>query len=132
MKRQAGFTLMEILVALAVVGVGLAALLGASGSATREAAELRERTYAGWVAQNVLAELRLSDEALSTGVRRGEEELAGELWFWTADISEAALPALRHIMIRVRREGQEGSIVAMSAFRLTEPQLRPETGETQP
>ncbi|HEX6929957.1 MAG TPA: type II secretion system minor pseudopilin GspI [Gammaproteobacteria bacterium] len=131
MRTQRGFTLMEILVALAVVGIGLAALLGASGRATREAADLRDRTYAGWVAQNVLAEIRVSPETLSTGTRDGDEMLGGERWTWTAEISEAAIPALRHIIIRVGKEDTEGSIVTMSAFRLTEPQqqLPAEGGE---
>lgn len=121
MKRSDGFTLVEILVALAVVAIALAALLGASGQATRNAAELRDRTYAGWVAQNVLVELRVSNEALDTGTRRGEEMLAGERWIWTADISEAAVPMLRHIEIQVSRENIDGSIVTLSAFRLAQP-----------
>lgn len=130
MKANRGFTLMEILVALAVVGIALAALLGASGNATREAADLRDRTYAGWVAQNVLTGIRIAPETLSTGTRRGDEMLGGERWTWTAEISEGAVPELRHIEIKVGRENVEGSIVTMSAFRLTEPQLQGGTAET--
>lgn len=133
MRKERGFTLMEILVALAVVGIALAALLGASGRATRDAAELRDRTYANWVAQNVLTEIRIAEEALDTGTRRGSETMVGQNWTWTAEISAAAIPSLRHIMIRVGREGMEGSIVTMSAFRLTEPQIQapavPDPGE---
>lgn len=131
MNSERGFTLVEILVALAVVAVALAALLGASGRATREASELRDRTYAGWVAQNVITELRLSEETLSTGVRRGEEELAGQTWEWTADVSEAAVPMLRHLLVRVRRQGEEGATVTVSAFRLTEPQQRVQQQQVQ-
>jgi len=123
MKKIHGFTLMEILVALAVVGIALSALLGASGRATRDAAELRDRTYANWVAQNVLTEIRIAKETLETGTRRGTEMMAGERWSWTAEISAAAIPSLRHIEIRVGREDMEGSIVTMSAFRLTQPQI---------
>ena len=123
MNGSRGFTLMEILVALAVVGIALAALLGASARATRDAAELRDRTYAGWVAQNVLTEIRISPETLETGTRRGTEQMAGETWRWTADINAAAVPSLRHILIQVGRENTEGAIVTMSAFRLTQPQL---------
>lgn len=126
MNRAAGFTLMEILVALAVVGIGLAALIGKSAESTRAEAALRDRTYAGWVAQNVLTEIRISPEALDTGTREGEETLAGERWTWTAEISEAAVPSLRHIEVRVGREDSEGSIVTMSAFRLAQPQVVPE------
>lgn len=123
MNGSRGFTLMEILVALAVVGIALAALLGASARATRDAAELRDRTYANWVAQNVLTEIRISREALESGTQRGTEVMGGETWEWTADINAAAVPSLRHILIHVGRENVEGSIVTMSAFRLAQPQM---------
>lgn len=122
MKRVRGFTLIEILVALAVVGMGLAALITASGRSTRNAAELRDRTYANWVARNVLTEIRLEQEALGTATRRGEEELGGETWAWEAEIREAGIPVLDQILVRVGRPGADGSIVTISGFRLTEPQ----------
>lgn len=129
--KQRGFTLMEILVALAVVGIALAALIGASGRATFEAAELRDRTFANWVAQNVLTEIRISPETLRNGTRRGEEVLGGERWEWTADIGDAGVPQLKHIEIRVGREDEEGSVVTLSAFRITEPQAFVETPAQQ-
>lgn len=131
MRRARGFTLMEILVALAVVGIGLAALIGASARATHEAAGLRDRTFAGWVAQNVLTEIRVSPETLDTGTRDGEEMLGGERWEWTAEITPAVVPQLRHIEIKVRRENTEGSIVTLTAFRLTQPQVLPESVPVQ-
>ncbi len=125
MKRARGFTLMEILVALAVVGVGLAALIGKSAESTRSAADLRDRTYAGWVAQNVLTEIRITPQTLNTGTRHGEEMLAGERWTWTVEINEAAVPSLRNVVVRVSRDGDDGSIVTLSSFQLTQPQVDP-------
>ena len=126
MKHARGFTLVEILVALAVVGVGLAALIAKSAESTRTAADLRDRTYAGWVAQNVLAEIRISNESLETGTRRGEEVLAGERWTWTADINAAVVPSLRNVVIRISRDNQDGSIVTISSFQLAQPQVQAE------
>lgn len=129
MKHARGFTLVEILVALAVVGVGLAALIAKSAESTRSAADLRDRTYAGWVAQNVLTEIRISNEAMQTGSRSGEEVLAGERWTWTADINEAVVPSLRNVVIRVSRDNQDGSIVTVSSFQLAQPQVAAEVRE---
>lgn len=123
MKHTRGFTLIEVLVALAVIGIGLGALIVSSGRTTGEAADLRDRTYASWVAQNVLTEIRISPEALDTGTRRGTELMGGERWEWTVEISQAGVPQLRHLRIQVGREGSEGSVVTMVAFRLAEPQL---------
>jgi general secretion pathway protein I len=58
MRRPAGFTLIEILVAVAILAVALAATTRAASIATDGAMETRERLLATWAAENRLAELR--------------------------------------------------------------------------
>ena len=57
-KSRQGFTLVEVLVALAIVSIALMAALRAAGQGTAAAGELRLRLLAGWVAENRLAEHR--------------------------------------------------------------------------
>ena len=56
--RARGFTLVEILVAVAILAVALAATTRAASMATDGALETRERLLATWAAQNVIAEMR--------------------------------------------------------------------------
>jgi len=60
MKRERGFTLLEVLVALAVVAIALGAGLRATGVLTDNAARLAEVMAAQWCADNQLTALRLS------------------------------------------------------------------------
>jgi general secretion pathway protein I len=62
-----GFTLIEVLVALAIVAVTLAAGLRAAGSVTDNAQRLADVTAAQWCADNQLTGLRLSREFPGVG-----------------------------------------------------------------
>ena len=58
-----GFTLIEVLVALAIVAIGMAAVLGTLTSSANTVVYLRDKTFANWVALNQIAQLRLSGAA---------------------------------------------------------------------
>ena len=55
----AGFTLVEVLVALVIVALALGACLRAAGALTVAQQRLEQQSYAGWSADNRLAEIRL-------------------------------------------------------------------------
>lgn len=58
--RSAGFTLLEVLVALVIVGVALGASLRAVGSLTKNSDYLRASMMATWSAENRLAQIRMA------------------------------------------------------------------------
>ena len=68
--RSAGFTLLEVLVALVIVGTALGASLRAVGSLTQNSSDLRASMMATWSAENRLAQIRLAHEWPALGQRR--------------------------------------------------------------
>lgn len=79
-----GFTLLEVLVALAVLALALAAGIKAAGSNIDNAAYLRDRTLAHWVAMNKLTEMQVFNKFPTTGTtERGSLLVAGSEWYWT-------------------------------------------------
>ncbi len=107
MKRArggAGFTLLEVMVALLVVALALAALIGTAGRSATDTAHLRDRTVAAWVAQNVITDLRLEPEWPAPGRRQGQAVMLGRTWFWEARIVPAADPDLRQVEVAVARD----------------------------
>jgi len=70
--RVAGFTLLEVLVALVIVGTALGASLRAIGSLTQNSADLRASMMATWSAENRLAQIRLAHEWPALGQRRSD------------------------------------------------------------
>ncbi|MFP4610365.1 MAG: type II secretion system minor pseudopilin GspI [Thiohalophilus sp.] len=90
---QRGFTLMEVLVAVAVLAIALAAAIRVGSQTAINTVELRERTYAGWVADNVLARIDAGIEPLSgAGERRGKTEQGDQAWEWQLTAEEARPP----------------------------------------
>jgi general secretion pathway protein I len=61
-SKQQGFTLLEVLVALVIVGTALGASVRALGSVTRNSGDLRETMLAGWSAENRLVHMRVGRE----------------------------------------------------------------------
>ena len=68
-RRPAGFTLLEVLVSLVIVGTALGAGLRAVGSLTTNSAGLRASMMATWSAENRLVQIRLGREFPAIGKR---------------------------------------------------------------
>jgi len=69
LRRGAGFTLLEVLVALAIVGTALGASLRAVGSLTQNSTDLRASLMATWSAENRLSQIRVAGEWPQLGER---------------------------------------------------------------
>ncbi len=111
-QSNRGFTLLEILVALAVVAVALAALVGQASRNLENTARLRDHTLAHWVAMNVVTELQVNDEWPRVGERKGSGEMAGREWFWTLKVSSTADRNIRRLDVEVHRERQRRRALA--------------------
>lgn len=96
-----GFTLIEVLVALAIVAVALAATLRTAGQGTANVGELRSRLLAGWVAENLLAEHRARGDWLPLGIQRGEEREGSIDFVWRREVIATPHPAFRRIDVFV-------------------------------
>ncbi|MGF1643531.1 MAG: type II secretion system minor pseudopilin GspI [Thiotrichales bacterium] len=116
--RQNGFSLLEVILALAVLALALAAIIQTTSSMTRNTAYLQDKTFAHWVAQNRLAELRLGDAWPDPGTTEGSERLAERPWRWEITVSNTPEPELRRVDVRVRTETDpaETSIAIVTGF----------------
>ncbi len=102
--RSKGFTLLEVLIALAVVSIALAALVSAMSSQTRITERLRAKAFAQIVAGNVYNDLRLAERWPALGERDGRLTLAQQRFYWRMEIKTTELPDMRRVEIAVLRD----------------------------
>lgn len=115
-KLRAGFTLIEVLVALAVLTVALSAVMHALGKGIDLTDDLRDRNVALWVAQNRLLSHQLQRDWPSPDATEGNVEMAGRAWRWREQVSTTPEPALRRIEIEVRAANREGLRARLIGF----------------
>jgi len=101
-RRRRGFTLIEVLVALAIVTLGMAALLGTLNSAAGTAGYLQDKTLAEWIALNQVSKMRLASQGPSKGDSDGEIDYANRKWKWSQHVDDGPLPGVLFIVVKVR------------------------------
>ena len=120
--RHGGFTLVEVLVALAIIAIALLAALRVAAGGTNSVGELRGRLLAGWVAENLLAE----SEWPATGIRRGTQSQGGIEFTWRQEVIATPNVSFRRVDIRVFAAPDEAHALAHLAGFVVNP---PVTGK---
>jgi general secretion pathway protein I len=99
--RPRGFTLIEVLVALAVVAMGLAALMTAVSSTASASSYLRQKAQAQWIALNRLVEVRLNLQKFGTNADTGELDFANQHWHYDTQYFDTSIQTMRRVVVRV-------------------------------
>jgi general secretion pathway protein I len=100
-QAQRGFTLLEVLVALAIFATVAAVLLTASARSLQNAARLEEKALAGWVADNYLTELQLAATPPDPGSDSRELEYGAKQWQLYSETVTTSDPGLRRVTLWV-------------------------------
>jgi general secretion pathway protein I len=106
--RQRAFTLLEVLVALVIIGVALAAAMRGALSLTGAAEGTRYALLATMVAENRLLELRLARENLELGQTTTACEQANVEFACEQTIKSTPNPFFRRVELLVFRDGSDG------------------------
>lgn len=124
MKRSGGFTLLEVLVALAIFAMVAASVLTATARSLQTASRLEDKTLAMWIADNRLTELQLAQSPVADGREQGELEFAGRRWQWQSEVEATSEPDMRRVTLwvapltdqRFATDLRERAVVSLNGF----------------
>ncbi|REL31585.1 type II secretion system minor pseudopilin GspI [Thalassotalea euphylliae] len=103
-----GFTLIEVMLAMAVFAIAGVALLGAAQSNFDNLSRLEQKTVANWVAANQLTAASLDTQTWPPrNNRKGQVEMAGATWYWQQKVVRTQDANLRQVTIEVRQQASD-------------------------
>ncbi len=117
--RSNGFTLLEVMVALLVVALALTTLVKSAGNKVNNANELRDKTFAQWVAVNKINEWRAQN--LFPGISRttGQQMMGKQEWYWVSKVIKTEDKNIRRVELSVYKDEEARSKKESPVIRLT-------------
>ena len=112
-----GFTLLEVLIALAIISIGLLALSRSSALQLKAQAGMQERTMALWVADNVITQSRLDRRTIQTGRYQGSQLMGQHEWHWDLLVQHSPDPAVLRLDVVVHSDpGRHAPVLQHTGF----------------
>ena len=104
-KNKAGFTLIEVLLALSVIAIALTALLKSTAQSVNYTQRIKEKSLSHWVAMQAVTAIQLGMIPMSSGQELTHQtSLLGDKWYWRATLSSTSLKSMKKISVTVSHE----------------------------
>jgi len=116
-----GFTLVEVVVALAIVVVAFLAMYGSVQQMVASTTLLQEKTIGSWIAFDQITQLRIGGEFPDADKREGEIEMAGSNWLYSIEFSDTASADVKQVIVRVSPESDPDNQIGLATGALLRP-----------
>lgn len=117
-RHNSGFTLIEVLLALAIIAIALTALLKATSQNTVFTQRIKEKSFGEWVAMQGVASIQSGVVVITPNQENTQKmTIAGQTWYWRALITPTAVKKMQQISIKVSQRREGGFSEPLIAFR---------------
>ena len=116
MHKSSGFTLIEVLVALAILAIVMLAIGVSTADTIRDVTRTKQHMLATWVAENILTELQLGEITPSSSDESQSVNMNGMTWYWTASTGDAAFANFVPVTVAVSLSQGGNTLVKQTAY----------------
>ncbi len=114
MKKHKGFTLLEVLIALAIFATAAVSVIRAVSQHINTIGYLEEKTFAAMVVDNQMAKVILAESGVKQ--QSGSELLAGRTWYWQVTPIDTANSLLKAFDVSVAVDKTSQPIVTVRSY----------------
>jgi general secretion pathway protein I len=118
LKKSFGFTLIEVLVALAIISIALTAIIKATSQNIKNTIYLQNKTIAGWVGTQVINEATVGLLQLPVAPDKvdGEINMMNQTWAWQAQLVNSPNPRIKKIEVNVMLKSNGETLINLESF----------------
>ncbi len=113
-KKVVGFTLIEVLIALAIISIALTAMIKATSQDIRDTSYLEDKMIAHWVGLQVINEVRAD---IIKSNQSNETDMLGKKWRWKESLIETPNPHIKKITVTVFRKNDDMKISTLTSYK---------------
>ncbi len=115
-KNNQGFTLLEVIIAIAIVSIAVISVFNAAGRSVDATTGADNRLVANWIAANALAEARLKTVDGQLALTNESIEMGGRQWRYEMEATDSSNPSVALVDVRVFIGNEQSSIVVLSGY----------------
>jgi len=117
LANQSGLTLLEVMVALLIFALAGTAVMKAASDHLNGVGQIENITFATWVANNRLTQMKLENKWPPKNEEKGSQEMSNRVWYWQQNVIKTTDPELLAVEIVVGLdERYEGSITSVTSY----------------
>jgi general secretion pathway protein I len=114
-RNESGLTLIEVLIALAILSIALTAIVKSASQNIRSTLYLQNRTIATWVGTNIMNSIRVGVIKPQNDLTEDDQTL-GQNWQWKATVNPTPNPRIKKIIVDVYHQPENNKLAHLESY----------------